>query len=570
MDPSLASQNTFRTPHMSWESDIVDQHGAADRESSFDREIPSRPTSRLGFNRVSIRNTPMLEEEFLEDVPSEGLSESGASGGSSLPGSVWSPRASVDTDHDITAPMSKRDSALQSSPDVIKPCSGHPGLCGEALDGVRLASIDEDLDAEIDSDYSSCDESDDESDTTFLFPPPTPLSARTEASFSPVPPEESDWSIRPKYSCLPSPLSPFHVPPCPFSFRHTPPRHRYRHHGHSRHALLHLKWFWAAREERWMEYKVRQCEAKAYDGLSIFSSVSPGLRLPSECLTTPDPAHTPRPPPSPPMPHLPPLSIHPRRGDLRALRDPYCMHIDRYFVGMPMWTMAKTLWMFDVHMASGEFGVRKQAAGEDASEEDAFEEDQSESESIETSGSHAFSDDSDSTLVESESEPDVPKYAQPAGDAGEACADDRQRKSSVDEDHKGCHDSEALSCTSVKGKCDSDLSASSTSRSAGCKLEHQHSPHSRWATSWYRRWEVLMQLCIENNPAIVADPHVPPTTAPPAKSQRFFIMDDWSDAMADEADEEPQEEETSSAQGSILVVVNDDSSEGPPLRRCRY
>ncbi|KAF9024979.1 hypothetical protein BDZ89DRAFT_95448 [Hymenopellis radicata] len=118
---------------------------------------------------------------------------------------------------------------------------------------------------------------------------------------------------RTKFTCLPSPL---HEAARPASLT-VPVRHDYEQHGYSRHALHHVKWFWSLRED--------EC---AYGGVKHKSPV----------IKDDTPA-------------LPPLSVHPRRGDLASLRDPYCAHMDRYFVGMPMWTMSKALWMFDMHIA---------------------------------------------------------------------------------------------------------------------------------------------------------------------------------------------------------------------------
>ncbi len=54
--------------------------------------------------------------------------------------------------------------------------------------------------------------------------------------------------------------------------------------------------------------------------------------------------------------------------------DPFCVHMDRYFVAMPMWTMSKALWMFDMHMA-GEVKARSMRAIEDEEEPEELEDD---------------------------------------------------------------------------------------------------------------------------------------------------------------------------------------------------
>ncbi|KAG5651648.1 hypothetical protein H0H81_007958 [Sphagnurus paluster] len=488
MESRVMAEDTPATSDISLESDIVDC--ASDLQFSFDEDIPSRPTSRLGFNRFD--DSISSDEDDFDHIPLESLSEEGD----------WTHQSPEDFDMDITTLISERDSG---SPASSVPCVNFSGTIDSSFSDEEGA----DLDADPNFDCSSCEDSDDESDTTSLFPATEDASKVLAASFSPSPPEDFDWSIRPKYSCLPSPLSPWYIPPGAYTFKHTAQRHRYQHHGHSRHAFHHVKWFWATREDRWLDHQARLCEAKAYDGLSIFKTVSPTRRLSEGYVPTGD-VDVPRSPPSPPIPNLPPLSIHPRRGDLSALRDPYAMHIDRYFVGMPMWTMAKTLWMFDVHMGSSS-GV--QAAP--TITEDLLEEEQSESDPIETSASNAFSDDSDSTLVDSENEEDAAKCIYEA-------------KGSIDVDqHKvfgeDCKDDVSSSIfSSSSGKISPSFLSPTSSSSKTCESSRPRSP---WPANWYRRWEVLLQLCIDNNPAIETDSDIPQVTTP-AKSQRFFIADD--------------------------------------------
>ncbi|KAG6839424.1 hypothetical protein C0991_002656 [Blastosporella zonata] len=505
-------------PEISLEADIVDQLCAVD----INDEMPARPSSRLGFNCVGDEDddTPLTEEELSEGICLESFC---------IPDTRKLSERLVEDEFDITTLVPEQDITSKISaisrprgPDVSESVSDDDGS---------------------ESEYSSS--SDEDSDTTFLYP--------TDAFVEPS--EELDWSISPKFSCLPSPLSMRYVSQNVSSDRPTPHRHRYHQHGHSRHALLHLKWFWAAREDMWIEHKARICEAKAYDGLAIFRSVSPGLRLPGGYVP-PDPADTPTPPPTPLMERLPPLSIHPRRGDLRALHDPYCMHIDRYFVGMPLWTMAKTLWMFDMHMASGDLQCGQEELGNAL-----FEETQSEAELVKTSDSNAFSDDSDSTLVGSDSEADLPNRI--------TLADQDQAK----EESKGKCDPDAPSSITNSGSS----SSSSEPGLASPKLRFSPTSSIQWATNWYRRWEVLLQLCVENNPKI-ADPP-PVASPPPKKSQRFFIGDDCSDVLEDDEDDYEDDEDDYEddmddyeddndevSRRNVLVVVNNEDSRDPCLR----
>ncbi|KAG6845097.1 hypothetical protein H0H87_000796 [Tephrocybe sp. NHM501043] len=514
----MAFEAPISDPELSLEEDIVDHLSNHLSSVGIDDEIPARPGSRLGFNGVEdddTLSTPSLDDEFLEEAHfSETFCIPGTSGTSSV--------RLFEDEFDISIPVAERDITSKTSA-----TSGSPGP-GDVCEVLHESQdISDDEDAE--SNYSSCD---DEGDTTFLYSTDADVNQFLE------PRDDSDWSVPPKFSCLPSPLSTrYFSRNASSSYRHTPHRHRYHQHGHSHHALLHLKWFWAAREDMWMEHKARMCEAKAYDGLSIFSSVSPGLRLPGGYFS-PDPADTPQPPPPSPMARLPPLTIHPRRGDLSALHDPYCVHIDRYFVGMPLWTMSKTLWMFDMHMASGGLEAQKQ---QEELENDVFEDASSENESINTLDSNTFSDDSDTTLVDSESEADLPRRV---------VVDRGAKKEEVTHTDP---DASSSSCP----KTEEAPSSSSYSKT------QYSTPHFRWVTNWYRRWEVLLQLCVENNPKI-AGHHPPVASSLPRKSQRFFISDDdWTDVLDDDDDIEDDEEMSAK---NVLVVVNDEVSTNLRLR----
>ncbi|KAG6914886.1 hypothetical protein DXG01_014744 [Tephrocybe rancida] len=506
----MASSLDLSDPEISLEEDIVDQLCPVD----IDDEIPARPSSRLGFNYLDYDDTPLTEEEFSEGVHFESLHVLHSR---SRLGRLVEDEFDITTERDITVKTSR---------------SGRSGDQWASFREFQAISDDEDPGLDQESEYSSCDEESDICSTDALVD-----------TFS-EPLDESDWSVSPKFSCLPSPLSSRYIPRH-VSYRHTPQRHRYHQHGHSRHALLHLKWFWATREEMWIEHKARMCEAKAYDGLLIFSTVSPGLRLPGGYFP-PDPADTPQPPPPPPTACLPPLSIHPRRGDLSALHDPYSMHIDRYFVGMPLWTMAKTLWMFDLHMASGDL-----ANNEEELDSDLFEEAHIEDDSIKTSDSNAFSDDSDSTLVDSESEADVVRRVQAEQEAaGETSC----------ELHASERGSDASS-SSTPGPEESKSPASCQPEmpSPEPRCSRSPTPSVGWATNWYRRWEVLLQLCVEKDAKISGHDLPPMVSSSPPKPQRFFIGEDWNDLVNDDEDDEDEDEdEEDTALGNVLVVVNND------------
>ncbi|XP_006463108.1 hypothetical protein AGABI2DRAFT_194076 [Agaricus bisporus var. bisporus H97] len=182
---------------------------------------------------------------------------------------------------------------------------------------------------------------------------------------------------------------------------HNSQRHNYRHRGYSRHALAHIKWFWVSREEDWETRKgpIRSSKPRLHESFietALDDPFTSSLESSGHKWKTPlHPVHQ-------QQLELPPLTIHPRRGDLASLRDPYSAEIDRAFVGFPMWTIGKTLWMHDVHLASQE------RLGTDLVPVDVldiYDDTASECDSQDTQGSVV--DDSDATLVDSETESEM-------------------------------------------------------------------------------------------------------------------------------------------------------------------
>ncbi|KAJ6495258.1 hypothetical protein C8R45DRAFT_1072702 [Mycena sanguinolenta] len=513
-------------PNAQLESDIADHH-----ELDSDEEVlPPRPTSRLGFN------------SFPTETAAPGVSAAPARSRTAtlkwtkslfqkigIPSLSTSASSAPDVDMDIaSAPIG----ASGVDDDDIDPVSLPilPSLSPAAASTVSLSLTDGDIDIgsscddEYDSDsdgYSSGD-SDNELDSpvrygpdgrhVLLFLPSQPLPSPPTMPPSPppavppahvvsyvppaapsAPPSQRPFSsratsassppARAKYSCLPSPLSPA-CDPC-ISYT-TPFRHAYGHHGRSRHALLHLKYLWAMREDQWETHTMRMRDAYAYAG------VSPA------CLTldadgdAPVPARHSSPPPpraqspdcSPPH-RLPPLSIHPRRGDFSALRDPYCAHMDRCFVGMPLWTMGKTLWMYDVHVLAGhlerggQYSLEEKMISEETSSED--EESGSEGESgMMASSMSTASTDSDETLVESE----------------RSCSEDEgigmMEEVDFSRDAEPRKQQDAPLCSRPS---DYYLDSKQRALMPGVPAKSVSvPPPPRWETSWYKRFEVLLEL----------------------------------------------------------------------------
>lgn len=529
------------------ESDIVDQQCQTETEPPFSSEddMPSRPISRLSFNRTMI-DSPLFTEEETTALHTT------ISGTSRWTRGLLRTMAMMSVDKmgmDITTLASSSDDGLfdHSSPSLLS------DLAGENFDYDRSNSNGDEDNArlELEFNYSSCEISEDEEDESSRSPSQHTQSTFEFPSFDTPPPTDcSSWTLRPKYSCLPSPLSTIYDPAKPYSFRHTPRRHVYRQHGHSRHSLLHLKWFWAIREEEWVARTARIRDSQAYDGLSIFRGVvpPPTLRFPGcRAFGLPDGSQSPQENP----PQLPPMSIHPRRGDLLTLRDPYCMHIDRFFVGMPLWTMGKMLWMYDLHVATEArnrllTGERKAKRLYGDTEDNSYEAEQSEEESVETSGSADSSDDSDTTLVESESEGDLSGYAVSSGydileDVGlvktDQCIGNNNPSSRLAGSSfllfKRPRNADTVSIT---------LSAPGTpGQTQITTSSNSHSPSSDkirppWITCWYRRWDLLAELVRDNRHPLV-EPHNPsaPPSSPSGKvnTPRFYIPDDenWSDVV---------------------------------------
>lgn len=372
------------------ESDIADQYYSIEDFA----DIPPRPDSRLGFNECSLSSTLDWTRKLFKADSNHGSE----------------PKNSSPTPDELSFPDSSSDD--------------------ESVDCDSDLSDDSDLDiAEVSANFSFNHEHD--------LPPPS------NPRFREISPTSAACTICPdspqKYSCLPSPFSPHPIPDLKFSPTPVPQRHNYVHRGYSRSGLLHLKWFWAVREEEWTDYGTRLCDSHPYGG------INPDEHDPETCP-------------------LPPLTIHPRRGDIAALRDPYCAHIDRALVTMPVWTMSKALWMFDVHMA-----IQSQSRAESvASDED------SDTSDMDMSLLTEFSDDSDLTLVESDCD----------SESSQSHRLPDTKKPAEDDDFEEI-DLEPLSPSSP---------------SSPRKKMQTHSPgwpqasSLPWQTSWYHRLDILFQI----------------------------------------------------------------------------
>ncbi|KAF8842966.1 hypothetical protein BDN67DRAFT_278874 [Paxillus ammoniavirescens] len=189
----------------------------------------------------------------------------------------------------------------------------------------------------------------------------------TRQTFLPAPPERSPChaGIEPR---APSPVRPLSVLPQADTEEPTHPsrvsaqRFNYPHHGFSRSALLHQKSFWNSRHDEWMEWQSRaeRDEARkrsletnnAYTGITtvesrVIGGPPPHIRISPSGLERDLQEYPPR--KYELDVHAP---IYPRVGDISALRDPYSVNVDRCFFKFPLWTIHKTLYVFDMQQRS--------------------------------------------------------------------------------------------------------------------------------------------------------------------------------------------------------------------------
>ncbi|PPQ93833.1 hypothetical protein CVT25_013542 [Psilocybe cyanescens] len=471
------------------------------QESIRSREAvhPSRPSSRLDFNRT-----------ILSPTSSEVHPDSGA----------------VQWSHSLFQSLGISNLRLssikphpQAKADTMEPATLMPVATGEKCD--RLNSNDHSTSIStynsVPHDCIGSQVAPRKSPKT--SPPPVsrlcfPFVTTSPRRNKPPPPPPT----RHKYSCFPSLMSPSSTGrPLP---KHQ--RHNYRQHGYSRLALQQIKWFWSTREEDWEGYNMYHHDVLPYEGVPSKGNLS----LPPSHPSAPRMLRTSI---SPEI--LPPMTIHPRRGDISALRDPYCMHIDRCFADVPTWTISKTLWMHELHMAVDE----RNADARHTPQED-FSDAESESE-LEMSVSTGFSDDSDATLVESESETDLPNLLANKLDI-----------KAKDQSEQGRMLEAGSSSTAIS---QSFFNSSGHTLDIGhwfrsVNLVHTKAPSgfagrtkSGRLTNWYRRWELLMELSRgdRNRRHLFSETVAPPLDIGPRvnNTRRFFLGHKETEADEDDA-----------------------------------
>ncbi|KAF8806589.1 hypothetical protein BYT27DRAFT_7191149 [Phlegmacium glaucopus] len=435
--------DTLGDSHPCFEEEAGINNSPQDAENHDDENHPSRPTSRLGFNRPAL-STGSPKRHETHTHKSEAIQWS-----RSLFQSVGISELRLSALKTHSGGAAGTDTSARSTSDIGE--SSIPALSGgkEYFESpYETASEDMVKYAKVDRKSAS------------KSPPPV---SRLSFPFVTTPPprrNKSSPSLRPsqrhKYSCFPSLMS-------PATAAHRSPshqRHSYRQHGYSRLALQHLKWFWAVREHE-RETCTSDLHTNSHDTLSPDSLVQPAVIHTSNCVPT-SYAHSHQ--------TLPPLTVYPRRGDITALRDPYSFHIDRCFAGLANWTIGKILWMLDVHAA-----VEKRKMEADIEAEGSDEESESE---LDMSASAGFSDDSDSTLVESENESDLLNLRNTILDS-----------TMIDNNEVAAASPQVLSV----GYLD-DMNWSRSVYTHIPKSKNLDCKNLPWATNWYHRWALLVDI----------------------------------------------------------------------------
>jgi hypothetical protein len=219
--------------------------------------------------------------------------------------------------------------------------------------------------------------------------------------------------------------------------------------------------------------------------------------------------------------------------------------------------MAKTLWIFDMHI-----GMKAQERAETQEPENrrnsvTREEDDSTSEvdSLDTSTSLHFSDDSDTTLVESDSDSENSPTRSRSVTGGGGLPWESAEAQPGEGSSSSCH---MFSLHPEKGS-----SRGSHKRSRNGKTQHkmQTYPESRsqspdspcppWTTSWYRRWDLLLHLVRhDQDSAAMVDVRDDSFSVTTAKTPMFFIGDADEEMASAESDEDQDDME------DVLIMVN--------------
>ena len=192
----------------------------------------------------------------------------------------------------------------------------------------------------------------------------------------------------------------------------------------------------------------------------------------------------------PPEQNTVPASIHPRHGDISALRNPQCAEIDKSFGGLGIWTIAKAVWMAEVVVGMGKREMEDRRRRRSRlimrilwDEDTDGDGDESPDLLTRSTSSSSLSDDSEMTLVEDDSV--SASFLDPASDGDEEDADDgiliRGRKFTPQ-----------AKCSSHSTR--SGLTSPQTQVEAPKSQLTATRYQSEWATDWLSRWDVIRNL----------------------------------------------------------------------------
>ncbi|KAG1800366.1 uncharacterized protein HD556DRAFT_1342940 [Suillus plorans] len=238
--------------------------------------------------------------------------------------------------------------------------------------------------------------------------------------------------------------------PTPVSRPHSQ-RLNYPHRGFSRSALLHQKSFWTARHDEWLEWQAKEVKRRidhticaqdpggAYTGITLMDSqevsgLPSQIRVPLSGLERDFEGYASR-----DFVQDSNAPIYPRVGDISALRDPYSANVDRCFFRFPLWTIHKTLYVFDMYQRATNISDQIQGSASSGS--------------LQSSTGSSTCGDGDVTLVAD----DEPPFEKQTLDNGS---------------HQEC------------------LSPRTPKRSPPCTWEAIRT----WELNWYARWELLIGL----------------------------------------------------------------------------
>ncbi|KAG1775572.1 hypothetical protein EV702DRAFT_942480, partial [Suillus placidus] len=284
-----------------------------------------------------------------------------------------------------------------------------------------------------------------------------PLQTVTMEPFSPEPVRHATLLQKTKVQ-IPTPVSRTHKQ-----------RLNYPHRGFSRSALLHQKSFWTARHDEWLEWQAKEVKRRidhgicaqdpgsAYAGITLAdtqeaSGLPSQIRVPLSGLERDFGGYASR-----DFAQDLNAPIYPRVGDISALRDPYSANVDRCFFRFPLWTIHKTLYVFDMHQRAVHISDQIQASASSGS--------------LQSSTGSTTCGDEDVTLVAD----DEPSFEKQKLDNGS---------------HRDC------------------LPPETPKRSPSCTWEAIRA----WELNWYARWELLIGLVQRDQALRQAAPLSPSTT----------------------------------------------------------